>query len=179
MKGVIFSQLLEFLEIEFGLLYTEQMFSRLPKLESGGVYTTVGTYSHHELFSIIDQVATDKKKESSEILTSYGEYLFNVLASAHASFIKEDELFNFLESINDYVHPEVRKLYPESELPDFQVHRLSETEMQMVYHSKRRMIDFAIGLIKGSALHYGEQILITKEDEKKGGEQVSLKILKL
>ena len=58
----------------------------------------------------------------------------------------------------------MRKLYPDAELPTFEVKRPSADELQMLYKSKRPFADLALGLIRGCADHYGERVEIERVD---------------
>ena len=82
----------------------------------------------------------------------------------------------FLESIERYIHPEVLKLYPEAELPAFGSDIKSKNEMILDYSSSRKLADLAIGLIKGAAKHYNEEVEIEKLAETDEGGKVRLKI---
>ena len=67
---------------------------------------------------------------------------------------------SFVLALNDIIHPEVRKLYPGADVPDFDFDTRSPTVLHMTYRSARRMCTFAEGLIEGAALHYGDAVRI-------------------
>ena len=73
---------------------------------------------------------------------------------------------------------EVKKLYPDAELPTFDIEKISEEELRMVYHSDRRMADFAEGLIQGCGEHFNETLTVTRESENSDGSQVVFRILR-
>ena len=50
---------------------------------------------------------------------------------------------------------EVRKLYPDAELPSFETLQTAETEMSMTYKSARPLQSFCHGLIEDCLTHYG------------------------
>jgi hypothetical protein len=62
------------------------------------------------------------------------------------------------------VHVEVRKLYPDAELPTFDTSRTDDNTMVMVYRSTRPFADLARGLIEGCIVHYGEPVDVHMED---------------
>jgi hypothetical protein len=68
---------------------------------------------------------------------------------------------------------EVRKLYPDAELPRFTCRRLAPQRMEMVYRSSRPFTDFAEGLIRGCAAHFGEPIRIERHDLSHGAEHAA------
>ena len=78
------------------------------------------------------------------MLQQYGRYLFQTFLTNYQHFIKAaPDAFTFLSSIDSYIHVEVKKLYPEAELPTFTVVRLGERTLRMLYQSSRRMGDLA------------------------------------
>ena len=84
-------------------------------------------------------------------------------------------MFSFLNSIDQYIHPEVLKLYPDAELPRFQAEIKSDNEMMLNYMSSRKMSDLAIGLIKGAANHFEEDVDVVKIGEENDGQTVMIK----
>ena len=94
-------------------------------------------------------------------------------------FVEKPNLFSFLNSIDQYIHPEVLKLYPEAELPRFQAEIKSENEMMLNYMSSKKMSDLAIGLIKGAANHFKEDVDVVKIGEENNGQTVMLQIKKI
>ena len=70
------------------------------------------------------------------------------------------------------MHVEVRKLYPEAELPTFETSFPAPNTMHLIYRSKRPFSALAYGLIKGCASYYGEQIEISMEDQSKPNETI-------
>ena len=71
--------------------------------------------------------------------------------------------FDFLDTIENKVHVEVKKLYPEAELPTFES-KIDGNIMTLTYSSKRPFSALAYGLIKGSATYFKENIEIEMED---------------
>lgn len=52
MKGIVFCEFVEMMEQEFSVDLADEIISAT-NLESGGAYTTVGTYDHSELLAQI------------------------------------------------------------------------------------------------------------------------------
>jgi hypothetical protein len=72
--------------------------------------------------------------------------------------------FDFLSRIEDHVHAEVRKLYPDAELPTFETRLSDSGTLEMTYRSRRPFADLALGLIQGCLKHYGEDVSIEQVD---------------
>ena len=178
MKGVVFTEFLELVESQFGLEIVQRIIDECD-LETAGVYTSVGTYSHKDMFKMVGKLSEIKGIPVPELLTIYGEYFFTTLSRDYPQFMAKSNLFGFLDSIEKYIHPEVLKLYPEAELPSFDSEILSENEMTLNYMSSRKMSDLAVGLIKGASNYFKEEVDIIKISENDDGETVMLKIIKI
>ena len=65
-------------------------------------------------------------------------------------------------ALNDIIHPEVRKLYPGAEVPDFDFSEAENGDLVIGYRSERRLCALAEGFIQGAANHYGERVTMTQ-----------------
>ena len=178
MKGIVFTEFLELVENEFGLEVVQQIIDEC-ELDTEGIYTSVGTYSHKDMFKMVGKLSEIKGIPVPALLTVFGEYFFTTLKDKYPVFVEKPNLFSFLNSIDQYIHPEVLKLYPDAELPRFEAEIKSDNEMTLDYMSSRKMSDLAIGLIKGAAKHFKEDVDIVKVIEEDNGQKVLLKINKI
>tara|TARA_Y100000385_G_C12909829_1_gene557904 strand:- start:138 stop:674 length:537 start_codon:yes stop_codon:yes gene_type:complete len=178
MKGIVFTEFLELVENGFGLEVVQQIIDEC-ELETEGVYTSVGTYSHKDMFKMVAKLSEIKGIPVPALLTVFGEYFFVTLKDSYPVFMDKANLFEFLNSIDQYIHPEVLKLYPDAELPKFEAKIKSDQEMILNYISSRRLSDLAIGLIKGAAKHFKEGVDVAKIREEDDGQTVMLKVSKI
>jgi hypothetical protein len=178
MKGIVFTEFLELVENEFGLEVVQQIIDEC-ELDTDGVYTSVGTYSHKDMFKMVGKLSEIKGIPVPALLTVFGEYFFTTLKDKYPVFVEKPNLFSFLNSIDQYIHPEVLKLYPDAELPRFDAEIKSDNEMMLNYMSSRKMSDLAIGLIKGAANHFKENVDVIKIGEENDGQTVMLKVNKI
>jgi hypothetical protein len=51
MKGIVFTEFIEMVEQRFGYEIVDELLTET-ELPSGGAYTAIGTYSHHEIVAI-------------------------------------------------------------------------------------------------------------------------------
>lgn len=168
MKGLIFTELLELVEERFGYA-TANKIVESSLLPSGGVYTAVGTYDHKEVYVLVDRLSLETGIPSSALYRVFGEHLFSRLAEGYPYLIRRDNgLFAFLESIHGYIHIEVKKMYPDSQLPDFECTRISENVLQMLYRSERNLGDLAYGLITGAIAFFGVKGDVQMEEQSRG-----------
>ena len=119
MKGIVFAEFLEMVETEFGLSTVDTIIEN-SDLPSGGAYTTVGTYDFSEMLQLVSQLSTTTTISVNDLLYSFGLYLFDSLSRAHPEVVSSyKNPLNLLYSIEDHIHVQVKKLYPDAELPTF------------------------------------------------------------
>lgn len=174
MKGIVFTEFLELVEEQYGIATVQKIIDECD-LETGGVYTSVGTYNHGEMFQMVKKLSEIKDVPVPDLLKGYGEFFFTVLSKSYPKFMEQSSLFDFLESIDGYIHPEVLKLYPDAELPRFSA-SVKEDHMELIYESTRKMSDFAIGLIKGAATYFKTPVSVDIAGTENEGKRVILKI---
>ena len=164
MKGVVFTEFSELVEEQFGLQMLDDLLSSCP-LESGGIYTAVGTYDCQELITLVTELSRRTGIATDELVVAFGEFLFARLASGAPQFCENiATVGEFLGTIEGVIHVEVRKLYPDAQLPSLNCRQLSETETELLYRSNRPLAAFAEGLIRGCAAHFGETFELQRED---------------
>ena len=178
MKGVVFTGFLDLVEDNFGYQMVDKIITD-SDLPSGGVYTSIGTYPHREIVQLVMQLSKHTEIPVSTLLKLYGQHFFSVLTNQYGHFLtKVTSAFQLLESIDNHIHIEVKKLYPDAELPNFETTRLDENTLEMLYTSERKMADFAEGLIESCLKYYNEKGLIEKTNITEDGSKVRFLITK-
>jgi hypothetical protein len=163
MKGIVFSEFLELVESQFGLALADQIIQTSAS-STDGAYTSVGTYDHHELLRMVSALSAATNVPPNELVKSFGKRLFGRFFAGFPVFFENaTSAFEFLSSVDGYIHVEVRKLYPDAELPRFESKILSPSRMEMIYTSKRPLADLAEGLISGCADHFHEPMTISRQ----------------
>lgn len=131
----------------------------------GGAYTAVDTYDVGELLALVGQLSQQTQTPASEIVIEYGRYLFRFFARTRKSmFHGMTTCEDLLSSIENQIHVDVRKLYPDAELPSIRFHRVSDRESRVRYDSAHPLADLAEGLIRESVIHFGDPIEVTRQD---------------
>ena len=155
MKGIVFTEFLEFVSSRHGDDMVDDIIDANP-LASGGAYTAVGTYAHGEMVALCTSLAERTGQPAGDVIRAFGTRLSESFARDHPAFFRQaTSYFDFLASVEGHIHVEVRKLYPDAELPSFDVTERTATRMVMEYRSPRRMGPLAEGLIAGSARQFG------------------------
>lgn len=165
MKGVIFNSVAEAVT-ELG---GEELWDDLlDKAGLSGSYTSLGSYDDAELISLVVVAAEALGKTVDETTEFIGEQVFPHLSGRHESLIEEyDSAVPLLCALNDVIHPEVLKLYPDASVPDFTTLEREDNRLKLLYRSQRQLPALAAGLIRGAANLYDENvdIDITPADE--------------
>lgn len=170
MKGIIFSEFLELVEDKFGLDVCQNM---LDENQDEGVYTTVGTYDHKALIKLIMTLSKLTGISAEDLQVVYGESIFNTLYNSMPGLEgKALSTFDFIEKVEDYIHIEVKKLYPDANPPTFKFIAVSEMEMVMDYISARCMSHVCLGLIKGCSHHFNQELDIKMQPLKQDQSEV-------
>lgn len=168
MKGIVFTEFLAFVADLWGEDMVDDIIE-VSTLPSGGAYTSVGTYDHAEMVSLLSAMSKRSECAPEDLLQRFGFHLADRFALLFPSFFtRASSFFTFLASIDDYIHVEVQKLYPDAELPSFEVMQTEGSEMTMRYRSSRKMEDFAEGLILGCARHFERKIIIQRTEDDDG-----------
>lgn len=154
MKGIVFTEFLDMVEKKFGYEVVDHIIEQ-SDLESNGIYTAVGTYHHSEIVQLLTRLSLKTATDAQVLLKAFGAYIFDTFLVGYPQFFdKHDNLFGFLNSIDNHIHVEVRKLYPDAALPKFETQETDDGTLVMTYTSDRKMSALAEGLIEKSIVHY-------------------------
>ena len=100
-----------------------------------------------------------------DLLRMFGKHMFKRFSALYPShFDGHSTAFAFLSTLDSKIHVEVKKLYPDAELPAFAHDLSSPGRMILVYRSKRPFADLAEGLLRGCVDHFNEPVHVTRED---------------
>ena len=164
MKGIVFTNFFEMVEEKIGFELVDQLIEGT-ELATGGAYTTIGTYDHKELLALVGNLHKLTDIPVNDLLVSYGQYLFPKLILIDPEMIAPfGSSFDLVTAVDSIIHVEVKKLYPDAELPEFRVVKHNKDELQVTYTSCRPFAYLANGLILGCAEHYNEKIVVDIEN---------------
>lgn len=168
MKGIVFTEFFEMVEGSFGYEMVDKLIENCD-LKSNGIYTSVGTYDHQEIIALVVELSKQTKTPVPDLVFAFGKYLFGSFHKGHPHFFEGSSgTLDFLEKVHGYIHVEVKKLYPDAMLPNFEYERPEKSLLIMDYHSDRAMSDLARGLITATGEFYEEKLAITTEDRSEG-----------
>jgi hypothetical protein len=162
MKGVVFTELIEFTENEYGFDVVDKIL--IDENGDDKIFTQAGNYSFEELVALFIALSKETGDSIENLLYSFGVYLFGRLAKM-ASFLMDSSSSSIeaISKVDTYIHIEVKKLYPDADLPEFKVVEQSEDLLKIEYISDKKLEPFAKGLMVGCGKHFGEELNIETE----------------
>ena len=164
MKGIVFNIFSDLVVEKFGMQMLNDIIADV-KPESGGIYTSINTYDDQEMFHLVGALSVRTKIAINDLIHVYGEYMFPLLAKKHHDFVAgHNDVFSLLKTLNDVIHVQVLKLYPDAVVPDIQCeHSVEQIPDQMIlsYTSPRKLCALAEGLITGAATYFNQPLAIT------------------
>ncbi|MGL4979319.1 MAG: heme NO-binding domain-containing protein [Plesiomonas sp.] len=168
MKGIVFTEFMDMVSHVFSEDMVDDVIDDA-KLPHGGAYTAVGTYPFSEMASLVTALSVRSGIPAGDLIHQFGQFLFGRFSQLYPQFlVGHTTTFSLLAGIEDVIHAEVKKLYPDAELPAFDVLEQTEQRQLLQYRSPRCLDRLAQGLVEGSLLHYrqtGRVILHPQQDK--------------
>ncbi len=166
MKGVIFNSLADAI-VQIG---GEDLWDDLlDRAGLDGSYTSLGSYGDDEFLALVTAAAEVLGRTVEDMVGYVGELLAPQLAGRHPELVGEHpDAISLLCALNDVIHPEVLKLYPDASVPDFTTLRRNGRQLDLLYRSGRNLPTLAAGLIRGAAALYGESVAMQIEGSADG-----------
>lgn len=178
MKGIVFTEFLELVEDKFGLEMVDNIITS-STLESGGIYTAVGTYSFSEMLQLLTHLSENTGISIDNLLLVYAEHFFSVIENSYPGLLATyKDPIEMISSIENHIHVEVRKIYPDAELPTFEVVEKTENSLVLIYTSSRAMHHFGLGLMNKTFAHFNATATIDLQKIKEDGTEVRFVINK-
>ena len=173
MKGIVFVELLAMAEDTFGEEVVDRVIDAAA-LPSGGAFTSVGNYPCEELMTLIRGFSTHSGIPGAELQRIFGHWMMQSFDRHYPQFFAgRGGSLDMLEAIEGEIHVEVRKLYPDADLPSFDTTRHGPGSLDMTYRSPRPLADFCQGLIEACTERFGETAHITRTDLGSVGQTVA------
>lgn len=158
MKGVIFNVVEQAITVEHGYGVWDSM---LKDAGVDGAYTALGDYPVDDLHRLVAAGSGALGVAERELLRRLGQGSLLALSDRYPQFFTPHSCaLDFVLTINDVIHPEVRKLHRTADPPRFDFEMTQEGGLLVSYHSARRLCDLAEGMLGGAALYYGERATI-------------------
>lgn len=167
MKGIIFNLVEDVVTDGYGVDAWEDLLD-----QSGvqGAYSAVGSYPDAELGSLLQSASSMTGASTDDLQVMIGRQSVPMLQERYPEFFTlHADSRSFLGSLNEVIHPEVRKLYSGAEPPHFDFADSPDGDLIMDYHSHRSLCRLAEGLILGTGDAYGEEVSVHQTQCKSQG----------
>ena len=154
MKGIVFNLLEEVVIAQHGEAAWDTL---LDATGLAGSYTSLGSYPDEEIVKLVVAGANALSLSPAEVLRWFGRQAIPLLAKRYPVFFNGHRTAqSFILSVNDIIHPEVRKLYAGAHCPIFRFEQKADGMLLLTYDSPRKLCALAHGFIEGAGDHYGE-----------------------
>lgn len=161
MKGIIFNLAEEVVCAAHGADAWENV---LDRAGLDGAYTSLGSYPDDDLHRLIRASSEALELPPADVVRAIGVGAMPLLAARYPEFFAGHETTrSFALTLNQIIHPEVRKLYPGAEVPEFGFDASDPEVLVVEYRSARRLCALAEGFLHGAAAHFGEQAQLHHE----------------
>jgi len=159
MKGVIFN-LLESLVIDrFGDAIMEQIYEQAEFSSDVPPFIGPETYPDSDLIAFVSLLSEKLNLPVDDLIYEFGKFMLPVLADKYPVFFQDMESpIEFLKSVNDIIHVEVKKLFDGATPPSITVENVNQNQAEIHYVSKRKLCRLLEGLLEGVAEHFDKNI---------------------
>jgi len=154
MKGIVFNLLQEVVVQYHG----EDVWDALLDAAGvDGVYTSLGNYADADMAALVTAASQALGIPPAGVQRWFGQSAMPLLAQRYPAFFAgHASARSFVLSVNNIIHPEVRKVYPGADVPTFEFRDAEDGALMMGYRSARKMCALAQGFVEGAATHFGE-----------------------
>lgn len=160
MKGLVFTTFFEFCESRYGADMLDDIIV-VSNVRGGGAYTSVGTYPFEDMVALLTALVAASGKDLKSLLEDFGQFCFAKWVNYSPSHFANTNLFEVLANIDHFHETEVRKLYPDAELPSFRIERRDSEVLYLRYYSCKPLADLAVGVINGASQHLADPVIIS------------------
>lgn len=158
MKGIVFNVLEHCVTDQHGVDAWDELLEAA-KLE--GAYTSLGDYPDEDLWALVEAASKKLGVPPLEVQRWFGRSAMGPFSKRYPEMVSpHQDSVSFLLTLNDVIHPEVRKQYPGADVPVFQFETPGPGRISMRYTSARKMCAFAEGLLEAVACLFDEEVTI-------------------
>lgn len=155
MKGIIYAELLGFLDETGGPSFTEQVLSEAD-LPHGGAFSRVSLYPWEQAVQVVSAAAKITGADANELCRQFGVFLFSRFTVLYREVVERyPTAEGMLAHVESHIHEEVKVLYPDAMPPKVSSYKDGEGFV-VEYQSHRPFAFIAHGLVEGCMSHFGD-----------------------
>ena len=153
MHGIIFASLHDYARAKLGREAARELFGMR-------VYSMSEAHPDEELIELLTATAERQQVGIEELLGDFGSFTAeHTFARLYPSFFDlAGGTLPFLLTVEDRIHELVRATIPNAKPPALTVRAAGASGVDIDYSSPRQLCVLLIGLVQGTARHYGEEI---------------------
>ena len=162
MKGSVVKCLEDLVCSEFGKDKWQKSLEKAG-VKKGTLFLPTSNIDDSQVIEIVGAVCSTLNITLEQAADAFGDYWINVYCIKMYSpyFRRYKTAKDFLLTLNK-IHVDITEMVEDAHPPKFTFEWLNDKTLVMHYQSHRGLIDFAVGITKGLAKHYGENLQITK-----------------
>lgn len=159
MHGVVFAELQKFVSTNHG----DDAWAELLKRAGlgGKMYLPFNEYPDSEIKALVTSASAMTGQSPAAVLESFGEFITPALIKMYGHLLGPAwTALDVIENTEGTVHTVVRANNPGAKPPKLRARRSAPGEVVLVYDSPRQMCSLAIGIGRGLARHFKENLTI-------------------
>ncbi|EJP6473096.1 heme NO-binding domain-containing protein [Clostridium botulinum] len=131
----------------------------------GKIFSPMENVEDIKVKDMINRIANNANRDIKTLWGQIGQDNLKAFNNDYPAFFEHENLYSFLKSMFD-VHVVMTKKFPGAKPPLLTIKPISEREAIFSYRSKRGMFDYFLGLLKGSAEYFKENIKVDEMERK-------------
>lgn len=158
MHGTVFAEFRNYVSDTYGA----ETWTRLVNATGArGEYEPLSMYPDEELMALLGEAVTISGRSEADLLFDFGVFVAPSLIRMYWGAIQPEwRTLDVVQHTEDTIHRLVRLREPSAEPPYMHAIRTAESEVDIIYTSRRNICPFAKGIVHGLAGHYRETIEI-------------------
>ncbi|WP_291179502.1 heme NO-binding domain-containing protein [Erythrobacter sp.] len=155
-KGIVFSELVGFLDRAGGPAFAEKVLADAD-LPHGGAYSRIGQYPWQEAVRVVEVASRESGADFADLCQQFGAYLFDRFTVLYADIVgRYGDAEALLAHVGDHIHEEVKVLYPDAQPPKVTTY-CEGNVLHVRYASHRPFAHIAHGLVSGAMRHFDDE----------------------
>ena len=155
MHGLIFASLRDYTMLRLGE-------ERAAELWADRIFETTEAYDDEWFAAQLERLVAATGETKDQVERGFGSFAArSTFAGLYPTHYKESrDTLTFLLGIEERIHELVRATIPGARPPKLHVQPLGEVGVLVSYTSERRLCRLLEGLVRGTAEHYGETLVV-------------------
>ncbi|WP_325063791.1 heme NO-binding domain-containing protein [Pseudoblastomonas halimionae] len=175
MKGLIFSELIRFMEEQQDPLFVERVIAAA-KLPNDAAFSRIGVYPTAHALLLVGEASKLSGIPVAALCEAFGSYLFGRFTILYPEIMSSySTAESLLEHVRGHIHEDVKVLYPDATPPEVTA-TTQDGDCVVEYRSHRPLAHIACGLIRGCLEHFGDERKIEWVNCSESGDAATFRI---